>query len=208
MVPSAVAATTFSLGSRVALTIKKADITREHVDAIVNASNQEMRGGGGVNGAIHRAAGPELDEHCVRMPQVRPGVRCPTGEAVRVPGFRLPARYLINTVGPVYSNDEQSAPLLRAAYRNSIKAAAEANCKSIAFPALSCGVFGYPLDKAASVAMEALREALPEAGTTGATGESALSIEDVRFCLVGDEPYKVWVAAARHAGLPERKQQP
>ena len=102
------------------LVIAEGDLTKADVDAIVNAANQRMLGGGGVDGAIHRAAGPELRAACAAVPEVRPDVRCPTGEARITPGFRLAARWVIHTVGPVYSRPEKSAPLLRAAYRSSL----------------------------------------------------------------------------------------
>ena len=117
------------------------DITTLAVDAIVNAANQVMLGGGGVDGAIHRAAGPELYKACLKVPEVRPGVRCPTGEARITPGFRLPAKYVIHTVGPVYRDGQHGEPeKLAACYRNSLALAAENGCKSIAFPCISTGV--------------------------------------------------------------------
>jgi len=101
--------------------------------------------GAAVDGAIHRAAGPELRAACEAVPEVRPDVRCPTGEARITPGFRLPARHVIHTVGPVYGRPEESAPLLRAAYRSSLELAGAHALRSIAFPAISCGVYGDPL---------------------------------------------------------------
>ena len=130
------------------------DITTLAVDAIVNAANQQMLGGGGVDGAIHRAAGPELYEACLKVPEVRPGVRCPTGEARITPGFRLPAKFVIHTVGPVYRDGRHGEPeLLAACYRNSLALAAENGCKSIAFPCISTGVYGYPIEDAAKIAV-------------------------------------------------------
>src|SRR5262252_3206224 len=99
------------------LEVSRGDITTLPVDAIVNAANERLLGGGGVDGAIHRAAGPRLLEACRKLPELRPGVRCPTGESRITPGFDLPARHVIHTVGPVYSRPEKSAPLLRSAYR-------------------------------------------------------------------------------------------
>ena len=114
--------------------IIQGDITTLAVDAIVNAANQVMLGGGGVDGAIHRAAGPELYEACLKVPEVRPGVRCPTGEARITPGFKLPAKFVIHTVGPVYRDGLHGEPeKLAACYRNSLALAAENGCKSIAF---------------------------------------------------------------------------
>lgn len=139
--------------------VVEGDITRLAVDAIVNAANERMLGGGGVDGAIHRAAGPELREACRAMPEVRPGVRCPTGEARVTPGFRLPARLVIHTVGPVWGGGERDeATLLASCYRNSLTLAGEHEVDSIAYPAISCGVYGYPVEQAAAVAVRTLRE--------------------------------------------------
>ncbi len=134
--------------------IVQGDITTLAVDAIVNAANQVMLGGGGVDGAIHRAAGPELYEACLTVPEVRPGVRCPTGEARITPGFRLPAKFVIHTVGPVYRDGQHGEPeKLAACYRNSLALAAENGCKSIAFPCISTGIYGYPKEEAAKIAV-------------------------------------------------------
>ena len=133
--------------------IIQGDITTLAVDAIVNAANQVMLGGGGVDGAIHRAAGKELFEACLKVPEVRPGVRCPTGEARITPGFKLPAKFVIHTVGPVYRDGAHGEPeKLAACYRNSLALAAENGCKSIAFPCISTGVYGYPIEEAAKIA--------------------------------------------------------
>ena len=138
--------------------IIQGDITKLDVDAIVNAANERMLGGGGVDGAIHRAAGPQLLEACRRVPEVRPGVRCPTGEARLTPGFRLAARYVLHTVGPVWSGGSRGEPeLLAACYRNSLAIARDQECRSIAFPAISCGVYGYPIEEAATIAVREVR---------------------------------------------------
>lgn len=143
----------------------QADITTLDVDAIVNAANERMLGGGGVDGAIHRAAGPELLAACRQVPQVRPGIRCPTGEARLTPGFQLPARYVIHTAGPVWRGGAHGeAELLARCYRNSIAIARAERLQSIAFPAISCGVYGYPLDEAATIAVQQLRASLTESG--------------------------------------------
>ena len=124
----------------------------------MNAANERMLGGGGVDGAIHRAAGPELLAACRRIPEVRPGVRCPTGEARLTAGFRLPARYVIHTVGPRWSGGSQGeAELLAECYRNSLEIARNEQLRSIAFPAISCGVYGYPIDEAATIAVREVR---------------------------------------------------
>ena len=144
--------------------IIQGDITTLAVDAIVNAANQVMLGGGGVDGAIHDAAGPELYKACLKVPEVRPGVRCPTGEARITPGFRLPAKYVIHTVGPVYRDGLHDEPeKLAACYRNSLALAAENGCKSIAFPCISTGVYGYPKEAAAQIAVREVREFLSHA---------------------------------------------
>lgn len=133
--------------------VVQGDITRLEVDAIVNAANEQMLGGGGVDGAIHRAAGPELREACEQVNQSRPGVRCPTGEARITPGFNLPAKWVIHTVGPVWHGGGYGeSNYLANCYRNCLQLAADYNVRSIAFPAISCGVYGYPPDRATAVA--------------------------------------------------------
>jgi O-acetyl-ADP-ribose deacetylase (regulator of RNase III) len=145
--------------------LTQADITRMKVDAIVNAANERMLGGGGVDGAIHRAAGPELLEACRRVPEVRPGVRCPTGEARLTPGFRLPAQFVIHTVGPVWGGGSHGEDdLLASCYRESLALAAANAVQSIAFPAISCGVYGYPLERAARIAVDTVRTSLETVG--------------------------------------------
>src|SRR5262245_14778481 len=130
------------------------NITRLSVDAIVNAASEFMLGGGGVDGAIHAAAGPELREACRAVLEVRPGVRCPTGEARITAAFRLPARYVIHTVGPVWRGGTQGEPeLLASSYRESLKLALAHGAKSIAFPAISTGAFSYPPRSASTIAV-------------------------------------------------------
>ena len=132
--------------------IVQGDITRLAVDAIVNAANSSLLGGGGVDGAIHRAAGPELLAAC------RPLGGCPTGEARITPGFRLEARWVIHTVGPVWHGGGQREPeLLRACYENSFALALQKGVKSIAFPAISTGVYRFPKQDAAVIALESMR---------------------------------------------------
>ena len=137
------------------------DITRVSVDAIVNAANERMLGGGGVDGAIHAAAGPALLEACRAIPEVRPGVRCPTGNARVTPGFDLPARLVIHTVGPIWlGGGEGERELLAACYRNVLALCATHQVHSIAFPAISCGVYGFPVPEAATIAVREIRRAI------------------------------------------------
>ena len=143
---------------RPGLHVVRADITTLDVDAIVNAANEAMLGGGGVDGAIHRAAGPDLRAACLAVPEVAPGVRCPTGEARITPGFRLPARYVIHSVGPVWHGGSRGEPeLLASCYRQSLALAHEHGLNVLAFPAISCGVYGYPLEQAARIAVREVR---------------------------------------------------
>lgn len=136
------------------------DITLLAVDAIVNAANESLLGGGGVDGAIHHAAGPALLAACRALPEVAPGVRCPTGEARMTAGFALPARFVIHTVGPVWHGGGRNEPgQLAACYRNVLKLARAEDVASIAFPAISAGVYGYPAEAAARIAVETLRSA-------------------------------------------------
>ena len=136
------------------LEITVGDITRVRVDAIVNAANSRMLGGGGVDGAIHRAAGPRLLDACRAVPEIRAGVRCPVGEARITDAFDLPARWVVHTVGPVWHGGSDGEPTqLASCYRASLDLAAENGAGSVAFPAISTGVYHYPIDAAADIAV-------------------------------------------------------
>ncbi len=128
--------------------IQQGDITKLQLDAIVNAANSSLLGGGGVDGAIHRAAGPQLKAECRTLGG------CPTGEARITAGYNLPAGHVIHTVGPVYSGKASDAQLLQSCYRNSLELAVAHNVRSIAFPAISCGVYGYPIEEASKIAID------------------------------------------------------
>ena len=157
------------------MSVVQGDITKQAVDAIVNAANEALRGGGGVDGAIHRAAGPELLEECVQVGG------CPTGEARVTKGYRLAARYVIHTVGPVWHGGDRGEPeKLAACYRNALRLAVENGAKTVAFPGISTGVYGYPLEEATRVAMTTVSDCLQEMP----------SIEEVRFVTFGDEATK------------------
>jgi O-acetyl-ADP-ribose deacetylase len=156
----------------------RGDITEQDVDAIVNAANSSLLGGGGVDGAIHRAAGAELLEECRQLGG------CDTGDAKSTGAYRLPARHVIHTVGPVWRGGREGEPeLLASCHRRSLELAAELGCTSVAFPAISTGVYGYPVELAAPVAIAAVREAI------------APPVELVRFVLFGEEDLRAFEQA-------------
>jgi len=164
------------------LELATGDLTTEAVDAIVNAANESLLGGGGVDGAIHRAAGPELKEECRKLNG------CPTGDAKITAGYNLPARHVIHTVGPVYRDGQSGEPeLLISCHRRSLEVAVEHDCKTIAFPAISCGVYGYPLPEAARIAL----------GTTLEVLDTTDHFERVRFVLFGADTFNAFTAALR-----------
>jgi O-acetyl-ADP-ribose deacetylase (regulator of RNase III) len=155
------------------------DLTREAADAIVNAANAALAGGGGVDGAIHRAAGPELAAACRRL---HPG-GCPTGEVRLTRGFRLPARFVIHAVGPVWrGGGEREAELLAACHERAVELAGREGFRTLAFPAISCGAYGYPWPEAAAVSLAALARAL----------ERTPAVESVRVVLFGPELLEVF----------------
>lgn len=158
------------------LEIRQGDITRLAVDAIVNAANSSLLGGGGVDGAIHRAAGPELVKECRTLGG------CPTGEARITKGYNLAARHVIHTVGPVYSGKPRDKALLTGCYQNSLKLAAGNNVHSLAFPAISCGVYGYPIEEACKIAVD----------TSCSFLKNNQTIEKVIFMLFSPEALKIY----------------
>ena len=157
------------------------DITGARVDAIVNAANERMLGGGGVDGAIHRAAGPMLLESCRQVEAVN-GVRCPTGEARITTAGNLPARHVIHAVGPVWGSGNDEARLA-AAYRSAFELALQHQCRPVAAPAISCGVYGYPLADAAQIAL-------------AVSAEPAFKALDITFYLFDQVIYDIWAAAS------------
>lgn len=178
----------FPLSDSSTLVLQMGDITKWFVDgstdAIVNPANERMLGGGGADGAIHRAAGPDLLQACYSVPEVRPGVRCPTGEARITPGCKLPVSHVIHTVGPVYHPGNNPEAYLSSAYRKSLSMAKANNIQYVAFPAISCGVYGYPYDEAAEVALSTIKE-------------SANDIKEVHFVLFAEDIYNVWLDKAK-----------
>jgi O-acetyl-ADP-ribose deacetylase len=171
------------------ITLVQGDITQQEVDAIVNAANTSLMGGGGVDGAIHRRGGPAILAECKRIRAERYPDGLPTGQAVATKAGDLPAKWVIHTVGPVYAKSEDRSGLLASCHIESLRAADELGAKSVAFPAISTGVYGYPVAEAAPVAMKAVRSAetrvdqvlfvLFDEGTFGAFQQALRDLEDV-----------------------------
>jgi O-acetyl-ADP-ribose deacetylase len=165
------------------ITLVRGDITEQSVDAIVNAANSSLLGGGGVDGAIHRRGGPEILAECRRLRASQYGKGLPTGRAVATTAGRLPARWVIHTVGPVHSANEDRSELLASCYRESLRVAAELGAKTVAFPAISTGIYGWPMDDGARIAVTTVREA------------AAPGVEEVRFVLFGEHAYQLFEEA-------------
>ncbi|MFF4159354.1 O-acetyl-ADP-ribose deacetylase [Streptomyces sp. NPDC001678] len=160
------------------------DITGQHVDAIVNAANSSLLGGGGVDGAIHRAGGPEILAACRALRASHYGKGLPTGRAVATPAGRLPARWVIHTVGPVYSQEEDRSELLASCHRESLRVADELGARTVAFPAISTGIFRWPMEDAARIAVETVRAA-------------ETNVEEVRFVLFDERAYEAFSVQVR-----------
>ncbi|GAA1442530.1 O-acetyl-ADP-ribose deacetylase [Leifsonia poae] len=167
--------------------IVRGDITEQHVDAIVNAANSSLLGGGGVDGAIHRRGGPAILDACRELRATTLPDGLPTGQAVATTAGDLPAEWVIHTVGPVWSSTEDRTELLQNAYRSSLRVARELGVTTVAFPAISAGVYGWPMDDAARVAVSTVRAVL--AASIG-------PVETVRFVLFSDEAYAAFRSAA------------
>jgi O-acetyl-ADP-ribose deacetylase (regulator of RNase III) len=155
------------------IVLVQGDITAQEVDAVVNAANSSLMGGGGVDGAIHRQGGPEILQECKRIRVERFPDGLPTGQAVATTGGRLPARWVIHTVGPVFARSEDRSDLLASCHTEALRVADELEAETVAFPAISTGVYGYPLEEAAPVAVRAVRQA-------------DTRVREVRFVLFGD----------------------
>lgn len=164
------------------LTLERGDITKIAFDAIVNAANSSLLGGGGVDGAIHRTGGPKILEECMAIRARQGG--CPTGEAVVTTGGNLPARFVIHTVGPVFRENDATMPvLLGNCYRNSLRLAAENELKTVAFPNISTGIYGYPKVEAADVAIQAVQ---------GFLLENQDVLEEIRFVCFDEENFELY----------------
>jgi len=174
------------------ITLTQGDITDQDADAIVNAANSSLMGGGGVDGAIHRRGGPGILEACRRLRRERYPEGLPTGQAVATTAGLLAARWVIHTVGPVYSAHDDPAALLASCHVESLRIADELGARTVAFPAISTGVYGYPVEEAAPVAIAAVRQAMT-------------SVEEVRFVLYDTAAYRAFAAALARAAATETR---
>ncbi|MET8578262.1 O-acetyl-ADP-ribose deacetylase [Streptomyces sp. NPDC005012] len=163
------------------ITLVRGDITRQSVDAVVNAANSSLLGGGGVDGAIHRRGGPEILAECRALRASHYGRGLPTGQAVATTAGRLDARWVVHTVGPVFSREEDRSELLASCHRECLRVADELGARTVAFPAISTGVYGWPMDDAARIAVATVRAA-------------DTAVEDVRFVLFDDQAYAAFAA--------------
>ncbi|MEV7031485.1 O-acetyl-ADP-ribose deacetylase [Streptomyces sp. NPDC093272] len=163
------------------ITLVQGDITRQTADAIVNAANSSLLGGGGVDGAIHRRGGPAILEDCRKLRAGHYGKGLPTGQAVATTAGDLDARWVIHTVGPVHSRSEDRSGQLASCYRESLRRADELGARTVAFPAVSTGIYGWPLDDGARIAVATVRE-------------TATAVEEVRFVLFDDRAYEAFAA--------------
>lgn len=171
------------------LKVVRGDITEQRVDAVINAANSTLLGGGGVDGAIHRRGGPEILAACREIRRTRYPDGLPTGEAVATPAGALPARWVIHTVGPVWrGGGAGEAGLLAAAYRDALERARELGARSVAFPSISTGAYGYPLDEAAPLALSTM---------AGYLLQHAGSFDEVRLVAFGERDYEVYAGALR-----------
>ncbi|MCW2873281.1 O-acetyl-ADP-ribose deacetylase [Actinacidiphila oryziradicis] len=170
------------------VTLVQGDITEQAVDAIVNAANSSLLGGGGVDGAIHRRGGPAILDDCRKLRASRYGGGLPTGQAVATTAGRLPATWVIHTVGPVWSADEDRSELLASCYREALRVADELGARTVAFPAISAGIYGYPVGDVARIAVRTVREAGVGVG-----------VEEVRFVLFDAVAYGAFAAAVANA---------
>ncbi|MFF9208423.1 MULTISPECIES: O-acetyl-ADP-ribose deacetylase [unclassified Streptomyces] len=162
-----------------AITLVQGDITRQRADALVNAANSSLLGGGGVDGAIHRRGGPAILQECRRLRASRYGRGLPTGQAVATTAGNLDARWVIHTVGPVYSAEEDRSPLLASCYRESLRVAGELGARTVAFPAISTGVYRWPMDDVARIALETVRS-------------TPTTAEEIRFVLFDTPAYEAF----------------
>ncbi|MFJ8626579.1 O-acetyl-ADP-ribose deacetylase [Kitasatospora sp. NPDC093550] len=176
------------------ITLVEGDITEQQVDVVVNAANSSLLGGGGVDGAIHRKGGPQILEECRRLRASHWGKGLPTGRAVATAAGRLPARWVVHTVGPVYRSEEygERAELLASCYRESLRVAAGLGARTVAFPAVSAGIYGWPPADAARIALGTVAEVLD-----GGDAAAGAALTEVRFVLFGSEMYGVFEAARR-----------